>query len=558
MDLYAILIIILAFILIASLLGLRDSINARKNLHIRLKEQYGKAPDRVYKQGDLEHVTGFYRNHKKQYQVDDITWNDLDMDGIYKRLNYCMSAAGEEYLYYMLRSPRQRDNFESFEKQVECFMKDEELRHTLQLMYYDIGRSSRYSIYDYLDYLKSAKDTGSRRDIIMLFLMALAVAASFLNFGIGFAALVILMFAQILSYFRIKGEIEPYLSIYSYILRVLRSVDSFLGIENECLREDLNEMKFAAEQFSSFRAGAQILLSANRMNSGGNPLDLVLDYIRMITHIDIIKFNQMFRQIMEKKQYLDRIIEITGRIEAHISVAYFRASLEGKAAVPEFGGDGFEGKDLIHPLIADAVPNSISTGRGILLTGSNASGKSTFLKTCALAAILAQSVHTVPGSYYRAPMYRIYSSMALRDNIYQGESYYMVEIRSIKRILDAAGSEGQRVLCFVDEVLRGTNTVERIAASAQILKKLSESGTQCFAATHDIELTSLLEEDYNIYHFEGDISGDDVKFDYLIKEGPAITRNAIRLLGVLGYDRSIVDRAQEMADGFMKRGSWGK
>ena len=148
--------------------------------------------------------------------------------------------------------------------------------------------------------------------------------------------------------------------------------------------------------------------------------------------------------------------------------------------------------------------------------------------------------------------------MALRDDIFQGESYYMVEIKSIKRILDAAEVKGSKVLCFVDEVLRGTNTVERIAASTQILKKLADSNVECFAATHDIELTALLNNDFYICHFEGDVSDNDVKFDYILKEGPATTRNAIKLLGVLGYDENIVNRAQEMADGFMKSGSWDK
>jgi DNA mismatch repair ATPase MutS len=341
-------------------------------------------------------------------------------------------------------------------------------------------------------------------------------------------------------------------------MRVIKSVDSFAGIKDDVLKEDLDALNESAKEFSSFQAGAQILLSPNRMNSGGNPADLILDYIRMITHVDIIKFNQMYRQIMDKKESLDKILEITGRIEALISVACFRASCKDSYAIPEFAGTGYEAKDLIHPLIDGAVPNSIKTDKGVLLTGSNASGKSTFLKTCAINTILAQSAHTVLGKSYRAPFYRIFSSMALRDDIFQGESYYMVEIKSIKRILDAAEAEGQNVLCFVDEVLRGTNTVERIAASTQILKKLADSGVECFAATHDIELTALLKNDFYICHFEGDVSDNDVKFDYILKEGPATTRNAIRLLGVLGYDENIVNRAQEMADGFMKSGSWEK
>ena len=558
MDQYMILVAILAFIVAAYLLGLRDKRNAKKNLLDKLKKNYGSAPDREYKADALDHVTGYYRNHKQDFQIDDITWNDLNMDGVYKRVNYCLSAAGEEYLYYMLRSPRQQDDFECFEKQVSRLMHDDELRRSLQLAYYDIGSNSRYSIYDYIDYLKNVGNTDNKRDILMLVLMAASVALCFVSFSIGFVSLVVLMLIQILTYFKVKGDIDPYLVTYGYIMRVIRSAGSFTGIKDEAFAKDLSDLSKAAGEFSSFQAGAYILLSPNRMNSGGNPADLILDYIRMITHVDIIKFNQMYKQITQKREYLDRILEITGRIEAEISVACFRASFEGRYAVPEFGKEGYEASDLIHPLIDEAVPNSIKADRGVLLTGSNASGKSTFLKTCAINTVLAQSLHTALGSSYRAPFYRIYTSMALRDDIFQGESYYMVEIKSIKRILDAASEEGSEVLCFVDEVLRGTNTVERIAASTQILRKLSERGVCCFAATHDIELTALLNDDYYICHFEGDISDDDVKFDYKLKEGPATTRNAIKLLGVLGYDEMIVTRAQKMADGFMKNGSWEK
>ena len=93
--------------------------------------------------------------------------------------------------------------------------------------------------------------------------------------------------------------------------------------------------------------------------------------------------------------------------------------------------------------------------------------------------------------------------MALKDDLLGRESYYLAEIRSLKRILDETGEE-YPVLCFVDEVLRGTNTVERIAASAQILESLSGRNVICFAATHDIELTYILEDDYENYHVNVD------------------------------------------------------
>lgn len=127
--------------------------------------------------------------------------------------------------------------------------------------------------------------------------------------------------------------------------------------------------------------------------------------------------------------------------------------------------------------------------KGVLLTGSNASGKSTFLKTVAVNAILSQSVNTCMAKKYEAPLFHVYSSMALRDNMDSGESYYIVEIKGTQADSGCCGSRKRfHVLCFVDEVLRGTNTVERIAASTQILKFLRKRKVFCFAATHDIEL----------------------------------------------------------------------
>ncbi len=555
MKLYTILLLVLAFIVVAFLLGLRDKKMAEKLLLKKFKDNYGKAPARNYRADDLDHVGGYYKNHHDPSQIDDITWNDLNMDGVFKRLNYCLSAAGEEYLYYMLRTPKQADDFKSFEDQVNFFRNNDEERRKFQLLFRNIGNNRRYSIYDYLDYLEKFGETGNRKQYLALVLMAAAIGLCFVNFAIGFITLAALMVFQIITYFKIKGEIDPYLVTYSYIIRILGSVNSFTGIKEEVFAKDVEELKLAAKEFSSFRFGAQFLLAPGAVTSG-NPVDLVMDYVRMVTHIDIIKFNQMFRIIMTKKEHLDKILEITGRIEAEISVACFRASFEGKFTIPEFGNTSYEGKDLFHPLIEEAVPNDITTDRGVLLTGSNASGKSTFLKTCAINAILAQSIHTVLGTGYKAGIYRIFSSMALKDDIFQGESYYIVEIKSIKRILDAAADGGGKVLCFVDEVLRGTNTVERIAASTQILKKLYRDNVQCFAATHDIELTSLLKDEYDIYHFEGDVSDNDVRFDYKLKSGPATTRNAIQLLKVLGYEDRIVEDAQKMADGFLEKGSW--
>jgi len=202
------------------------------------------------------------------------------------------------------------------------------------------------------------------------------------------------------------------------------------------------------------------------------------------------------------------------------------------------------------------VPNSITIKQGVLLTGSNASGKSTFLKTIAINAILSQSIYTCLADKWNAPFVKTMSSMALKDDVMQGESYFMVEIKALKRILDECPRSDEKVLCIVDEVLRGTNTVERIAAACQIMKTLQKESTICLAATHDMELAELLADKYANYHFEETIENDDIHFRYELKDGPATTRNAIRLLQMLGYQEDITKAAETMAEGFLQNGKW--
>lgn len=167
----------------------------------------------------------------------------------------------------------------------------------------------------------------------------------------------------------------------------------------------------------------------------GSMVDAVLDYIRMLFHIDLIKFNSMLEMAEKHRGKIEEVIQIIGYLDSMISAASFRTFL------PYYEKPNFtEGKkaeicleNVYHPLLADPVANSVIAHRGILLTGSNASGKSTFLKTVAINTVLAQTIFTCPAAKYEAPFFQIYSSMALRDNLQGNESYYIVEIKSLKR-----------------------------------------------------------------------------------------------------------------------------
>jgi DNA mismatch repair ATPase MutS len=129
----------------------------------------------------------------------------------------------------------------------------------------------------------------------------------------------------------------------------------------------------------------------------------------------------------------------------------------------------------------------------------------------------------------------------------------MAEIKSLKRIVDAAGTEGRPVICFIDEILRGTNTSERISAACAVLNYLSELGVITFAATHDIELTTLVSDKYENVHFSENITDDDVTFTYVLEKGPTKSRNAIALLKKNGFPASVTEESEKLCARLDKR-----
>lgn len=538
-----------------------DFRNKKRQFSRRLRTAYGKPRKDAEIPERYAYIGRYFQKHRKDYVVDDITWNDLSMDRMFQKLNFAHSSCGEEYLYYRLRCPatapvEERMSGEE-EKLIAFFQNNEEQRVRLQLMFAQIGNTGKYSLYQYLDFLDNLGQRSNARHYFALLLYGVSIALAFLaEPAVGIVSFVGIMIYQIATYLKERGEDEPYLVSFSFILRFLSGVQKLTVQPPEELKEYVGEMKENLKDMRPIMKHAIFMAKENTQQ--GDPLSVFADYLKMITHVNLISFNQILSAVRSKIHEIDLLYTQAGYLEYLLIVGEYRRSLP-YYCIPEFQKDGgFSCEELYHPLIQEPVACSFEAKQGVLVTGSNASGKSTFIKSVALNAILAQSIATVPAKRCVTSYYRVYSSMALRDDLGSGESYYMAEIRSLKRILDAAADKKQtgRILCFIDEVLRGTNTVERIAASTQIMKHFTELGVLCFAATHDIELTHLLENEYDNYHFEEEVADGDIHFNYELQSGRATTRNAIRLLEIMGYDGRIIKRAEQLAENFVQTGVW--
>ena len=274
--------------------------------------------------------------------------------------------------------------------------------------------------------------------------------------------------------------------------------------------------------------------------------DFITDYLRIAFQPDMIALCRLSEFIKTHMEDILRVYQLVGELDACIAVASLRQTL-AQFAVPEFhGGKRVEIRGAAHPLLKNPVCNDVDWAQNMLVTGSNASGKSTFVKALAINAILAQSVFTCWAQSVRMPRVQVITSMAIRDNVQGGESYFIVEIKSLKRILSALRGD-VLTLCFIDEILRGTNTVERIAASKALLSYIGKQNALCIAATHDIELTRLL-PGYRQVHFREEITPQGMVFPYRLMEGISDTRNAIRLLEQMGFPAEVIHDADQMAE----------
>lgn len=521
----------------------------------KIKTGYLQLNEKKYAPERYVRIRSYYLKHRDDSCIDDITWNDLDMDDVFKRMNYTLSATGEEYLYHKLHALSQdREELDHYEEMIQYLEEHTELRTELQFIFSKLGYTGKFSLYDYIDNLDYLGEMSSKKHVIPNLLFLPLIAFGFVNFPLAVSAIIVLMVYQIVNYYRYKADVDPYITSFAYIIRLLEVCDELEKISYAPAAEEMKRIKQYQKDLNPMRRNSFWLMSGFRGNAT-EIITMLLDYIRMVFHIDLIKFNSMLRVVRGHIEEIDGLITEVGYLESVVCTWIYRKSLDAYC-MPEFvEEDRISMTEAYHPLLTDPVKNSIDANRGVLLTGSNASGKSTFLKTVAINAILAQSIHTCTADSYRSGFFRVFSSMALRDDLGGGDSYYIVEIKALKRILEAAEEDKGTVLCFVDEVLRGTNTVERVAASSQILESLGDN-VLCFAATHDIELTSLLESSYDNYHFEEEVADGDVRFNYRLQTGKATTRNAIRLLELMGYPGEIIERAAKRAENFVNTGVW--
>ena len=559
-------------IVLLAIRGASESAKEKRKRREALKESFGRFSERSYGADEFERLRkslSYGRNlegSENEFEIDSITATDLNLDELFKRINISCSQMGDEYLYRILHRPVPDEAvLQERSRAAEFLDQNEGFRVELMERLGSMGRISGKGLWQTLEKLENVKRESNALHFICIIAALIAAVLVFARPVAGFVAVIAVLFFNVLTYFKRKGEIDNELTTFAYIFNCLYQAGYLMEIKaDQELKKYFEIISATVKRFKKITANSFLLFAGRSLT--GNLISLPLDYIRIVFHLDLIKFNNSLKFVLENREALFELMDTIGFLDAAVTIASFRRAL-GKWCTPEFpaqndGGGSFNMfnmKGLYHPLVKDAVPYDICTEKGVLITGSNASGKSTFLRAAALGVLLGETLYTVPAHEAHFPFYRIYSSMAVNDSITGGDSLYMAEIKAVKRIIDAlkdAEVGGFKTMCFLDELLRGTNTIERIAAGSRILKELEERGAVVFAATHDIELTDILSERFDNYHFSESIENDSIRFTYNLEKDAAKTRNAIALLKMLGFDEGITSDAFEEAARFEETGVW--
>ena len=198
---------------------------------------------------------------------------------------------------------------------------------------------------------------------------------------------------------------------------------------------------------------------------------------------------------------------------------------------------------LGHPLIPkeNLVTNSFSTAgnEGLnLVTGSNMAGKSTFLRSVGVNIVLAMMGSPVCAGSFTISKMKVISSMRVNDNLEENTSTFYAELKKLKEVIEAV-YRNEEVFLLLDEILRGTNSADRHTGSKALIKQLIRHDAAGLIATHDLELAKLADEfpdKLHNYHFDVQVAGDELYFDYKLKKGICTSMNASLLMKKIGIE----------------------
>ena len=476
------------------------------------------------------------------------TCTDLDFDEFFLRVNGTSSCVGQQYLYDRLKRIPYQSEISGCEDTIQYLKNNPEFvarcrKHLSKLTHHDA-----YYICSLFHEQHPVPSPMMTQMFKILQFMPLLFTAVFIFFPktVWFLLIVGCFITNMVFHYRNKQMQFVYLYSVPQFLKLvsvarLLSREPLFGKTHPDIKDRLQSLQPLVRSLSRFKFDVKL----------ENDMVAILWGVKELVNIFFLMepnaLYRSFRLMDAKRTDIETVFAFAGQIDMMLSVAHLQETLPFYCK-PQWTDVCLQMMDAYHPLIETCVPNTLDTeGKSVLLTGSNMSGKTTFIRTVSLNMLSAQTLDMCFARSFSGQRMRIHSAINLHDNLSENQSFYMKEVLTVKEMLEVS-QRHENNLFVLDEIFKGTNTIERIAAGKAVLSALAGNGNTVFASTHDIELADLLANEYELYHFCEQIQQNRLYFDYLLKHGKLKHRNAIRLLELEGYPESVIAEANRIVE----------
>lgn len=480
--------------------------------------------------------------------------SDLDIFGpnsLFELVNRCATKDGVAVLQSWMKSPSSKDEITQRQEAVEELKSDPEHLQAFQTkMLFNLGSKINLRSYIYSYFHDKSFQFGNTfyKSYVPLvpWIFLAGILFSIFVFNIG-GYLFGLALIHLLWTIAMAGKVSQFSN------KVDKIGVSLIGFADAIkLMED---KKYQAKLNLELQSKIQIETQQKKLSGIIHELGKLIDKLDVRNNMLVGAILNMlflwdFKQIMAiskwKDQYEDSILsgfDAVAKYESLVSLsllAYNHADWQQPKILNDFEKDSLLADEVNHPLIPEnkSVGNDYNANdhKIALITGSNMAGKSTFLRTIGINAVLAYTGAVVCAKRFELPTYQLVTYMRIKDSLNESTSTFKAELDRMKFILDRV-KDIPSSFFLIDEMLRGTNSVDKYLGSKAIIKKLIDLHGRGMLATHDLQLSELI-NDYpgylKNYHFDIQVQGSEMLFDYKLKDGACTIFNASMLLKGIG------------------------
>jgi hypothetical protein len=476
------------------------------------------------------------------YSVDDRTWIDLEFERLFSSVDSTLTRLGSQCLYHKLRT--YRDDPGELEKDYAAYQvlrRDTALREQLQLSLWPLRSDSQALTCESLFGKLPANPRSMGLVLLMSVASLLVFAATILNpalaWLLGAIVLCNLFIVLFLRYdihetFLATGRLGRMISAAARLARVGATAPVSQPARLSAIFSETGDLR------GSFR-----WFLADRSN------DFVASFyfwLNLLFLADQVAAVLVARNLRRHRDTLAQVFLQVGSLDADIAIASWLQRIPAHCPPAITTEKTIELIDGFHPLLAAPVANSIALrGQSALVVGTNMAGKTTFIKMVGTNIILGRTLGVCFAATAVVPRANVMAVIRAEHSIESGKSHFFAELERILSFVQRAERDGRGVF-LIDELFRGTNTPERVAAGKAVLESLG-AHAQVLVTTHDIELQHLLGPSFLTFHFVEDPELPEL-FDYRLHPGISTAKNAIKLLEKVGFPPAIVREARRLAD----------